>query len=394
MGKIAPFNPAFKLPWTQPTGLQDVPVPQRDWLVEDLIPAHAVTMISGDGGLGKSLLALQLMTCCALDKDWLGRKTKPVKSMGVFCEDELNELHHRQDAINRHYGCEFKDLANVQWLSRVGEDNTLVHYVVRTEHGERREEFEESYLISHIENAARKFGAQLVVMDSLHDLYGGNENDRRQARQFIQTLRELAININGAVVLLAHPSLSGMSSGTGSAGSTAWNNAVRSRLYLTRPKAADGDPEDFDARTLKTMKANYGAIGGEIKLRYDQGVFVCDQAAGRGGSMGRMEARNIEQRFLDTLGKFAERQQAVTHKPRSPNYAPKIFARLPEFKGHTVRDIEQVMQDLWANGSITEAPMGWTEGRNRILGLVRKDIVGNRSQDDEVPENTEEKSSS
>jgi RecA-family ATPase len=373
MGKIAPFNPSFKLPWTEPTGFQDIPVPQRDWLVEDLIPAHAVTMISGDGGLGKSLLALQLMTCCAIDKDWLGRRTKPVKSMGVFCEDELNELHYRQDAINRHYGCEFKDLANSQWLSRVGEDNTLVHYVTRTEHGERREEFEESYLISHIENAAHKFGAQLIVMDSLHDLYGGNENDRRQARQFIQTLRELAININGAVVLLAHPSLSGMNSGTGAAGSTAWNNAVRSRLYLTRPKAVDGDPEDFDARILKTMKANYGAIGGEVRLRYDDGVFVCDQAAGRGGFETRVEARNIEQRFLDALRQLTERQQTVSHKPRAMNYAPKVMCRLPEFKGYSARDIEQVLLDLWAKGVVTEGPLGWSEHGNKLMGLmVRK----------------------
>src|SRR5688572_27542012 len=129
MNRISPFNPDFKLPWISPVKYQDVPVPHRDWLVDGLIPAHAVTMISGDGGLGKSLLAMQLMTCCALDKQWLGNFTKPVKSVGVFCEDELNELHNRQDAINQHYGCQFSDLDNIRWLSRVGEDNTLVQYL-------------------------------------------------------------------------------------------------------------------------------------------------------------------------------------------------------------------------------------------------------------------------
>jgi RecA-family ATPase len=377
MGKIAPFNPSFKLPWTQPTGFQDIPVPQRDWLVEDLIPAHAVTMISGDGGLGKSLLALQLMTCCALDKGWLGRRTKPVKSMGVFCEDELNELHYRQDAINRHYGCEFKDLANCQWLSRVGEDNTLVHYVTRTEHGERREEFEESYLISHIENAAHKFGAQLVVMDSLHDLYGGNENDRRQARQFIQTLRELAININGAVVLLAHPSLSGMNSGTGSAGSTAWNNAVRSRLYLTRPKTADGDPEDFDARILKTMKANYGQIGGELRLRYDNGVFVTDRPEREGGFDARMEERRLERMILDAVRSLASNKIAISIKPRANNYAPKMIHKAGTVRGYSSKEIEGVMQSLWARGVIHEAEIGRGADRHPIISVVIREDNGN-----------------
>jgi RecA-family ATPase len=377
MKKIAPFNPAFRLPWTAPAAFQDVPVPQRDWLVEDLIPAHAVTMISGDGGLGKSLLAMQLMTCCAIDKDWLGRKTKPVKCMGVFCEDELNELHYRQDAINRHYGCDFRDLGNVQWLSRVGEDNTLVNYVTRTEHGERREEFEESYLISHIENAAYKFGAQLVVMDSLHDLYGGNENDRRQARQFIQILRELAIGINGAVVLLAHPSLSGMSAGTGSAGSTAWNNAVRSRLYLTRPKPADGDPEDRDGRILKTMKANYGAVGGEVRLRYEDGVFVCQQRGPQSGFDARMEERNRERLALDAIRSLARNKIAISVKPRATNYAPKMIARAGAMAGYTPKEIERVVQGLWARGVIHEAEIGRGADRHPITSVVIREDNGN-----------------
>lgn len=376
MGKVQPFNPEFKLPWISPVRYQGVPVPHRDWLVDGLIPAHAVTMISGDGGLGKSLLAMQLMTCCALDKQWLGNFTKPVKSVGVFCEDELNELHHRQDAINKHYGCSFSDLGNIQWLSRVGEDNTLVQYLTKFEHGERRDEFEESYLISHIENAAYKFGAQLVILDSLHDLYGGQENDRRQARQFIQILRQLAIAINGAVVILAHPSLSGMASGTGSSGSTAWNNAVRSRLYLTRPKSNDDEKDDNDARILKTMKANYGAVGGEIRLRYVDGVFVSDQGSGRGGGdvFSRIEGRNLEQRFLDALKQMVARGQTVSHKPRASNFAPKIMTRLPEFRGFSVRDLEQVMLDLWARGEVIEGEVGSNEHRNKKFGLVVREV--------------------
>lgn len=372
MGKVEPFNPQFKLPWITPTKFQNVPVPHRDWLVEGLIPAHAVTMVSGDGGLGKSLLGMQLMTCCATNRQWLGLETKPVKAIGVFCEDELNELHHRQDAINRHYGCEFSDLGNMQWLSRVGEDNTLVTYMTKFEHGERREEFEESYLISHIENAAYKFGAQLIILDSLHDLYGGSENDRRQARQFIQILRQLAIAINGAVVILAHPSLSGMASGTGSSGSTAWNNAVRSRLYLTRPKGSDDEPEDMDARVLKTMKANYGAVGGEIRLRYQDGVFVSEAQLPRGGAgvLGRIEARSLERRFLDAVRQMAGRGQSVSIKKRAANYAPKVMCRLPEFRGFSSRDLESLVLDLWAKGVITEGEIGKSEHRNKLFGIV------------------------
>jgi hypothetical protein len=35
-------------------------VPQREWIVQDLIPAYTITLLTGDGATGKSLLALQL----------------------------------------------------------------------------------------------------------------------------------------------------------------------------------------------------------------------------------------------------------------------------------------------------------------------------------------------
>ena len=42
------------------------PIPEREWHVSDLIPAGIVTMLGGDGGAGKSLLAMQLAVATAL----------------------------------------------------------------------------------------------------------------------------------------------------------------------------------------------------------------------------------------------------------------------------------------------------------------------------------------
>jgi len=39
--------------------------PSREWLIQGLIPAREITMLSGDGGTGKSLLALQLAVAVA-----------------------------------------------------------------------------------------------------------------------------------------------------------------------------------------------------------------------------------------------------------------------------------------------------------------------------------------
>ncbi|MCA3487246.1 MAG: AAA family ATPase, partial [Rhodobacter sp.] len=40
--------------------LADKPIPPRHWHVDDLVPGGTVTLLSGDGGTGKSLLAMQL----------------------------------------------------------------------------------------------------------------------------------------------------------------------------------------------------------------------------------------------------------------------------------------------------------------------------------------------
>ncbi len=75
-----------------------------------------------------------------------------------------------------------------------------------------------------IEYFAHNSGAQLVVFDSLHDFFAGNENHRGHARNFIALLRRLAREIDGTVVVTGHPSVYGLRSGTGSSGNTAWRD--------------------------------------------------------------------------------------------------------------------------------------------------------------------------
>jgi RecA-family ATPase len=258
-----------------PVSQQGQPVPPRRWIVEGLIPAGNVTMLAGDGGLGKSLLALQLLTCTAIGKPWLGFGTLACPCLGVFCEDDLDELHRRQADINAHYECAFSDLASCTWMPRVGENNLLMTFG-------KDGPGQTTSFYGEVLRQVEALKARLVALDSLHDLFGGDENRRAEARQFIAALRTLVLRYDGAVLLLCHPSLSGMNTGTGTAGSTAWNNAVRSRLYLTRPtpsKRTDQaqsqeDEGDANERVLKTMKANYSGLGGKVRLLWQDGVFV------------------------------------------------------------------------------------------------------------------------
>ena len=198
--------------------LQNRPVPKRRWIVEGAVPVGNVTLLSGDGGVGKSLLAQQLLTCVTLGRPWLGMATEECTAVGIFCEDDADELHIRQAKINDHYGCSFADLRGAIWLPRVGEDSVMMHFPDRGA-AEKRPFY------GQIRELIGDTGARLVICDALHDLFSGNENFRSNARQFVTGLRSMVLHVDGAVLLLSHPSMAGLNTGTGMSGSTAWNNA-------------------------------------------------------------------------------------------------------------------------------------------------------------------------
>lgn len=269
-GRPADLQP---LPYIDPLSWDGKRPPDRHWLVDGLIAMSNVTMLGGDGGLGKSTLAIQLMVAGALQKPWLGFRVEQCASIGLFCEDDRDELHRRFAAALDHYGANFADVADaIRPMCRVDQENLLLEFRDSWSAGET------TALYTRLRQAVNDAGAKLLVLDSLHDLFSGNENSRAHARQFIGALRSIAIEMDGAVILTAHPSLSGRNTGTGEAGSTAWNNAVRSRLYLTAPQRGDGEA-DGDYRELKTMKSNYSAAGGIVRLRWRDGVFVPQEQA-------------------------------------------------------------------------------------------------------------------
>lgn len=341
--------------------------PARRWVVDGLLPEGNVTLLSGDGGIGKSLLALQLLAAAALGKAWLGRNTRPCKAVGFFCEDDGDELWRRLEDVARYYGASVDDLAeNLQLFSRAGQDNLLLVWPRPFEPGEP------TPLLGQLSNVAVDWGAEIVVLDSLHDLFGGNENSRPQARQFIGELRGLAMHVAGAVLLTMHPSIAGRNTGTGEAGSTAWNNAVRSRLYLTAPLRDEDERRNGpgEYRELATMKANYSAAGSRIRLRWDQGVFaLVDQAAG--DMVSAIERRSTESTFLECLRALERQGRWVSQARSSPDYAPKVIVKMPQARAHTKADIEAAMQALFAANRIKVGEVGKLANRLPRMGIVR-----------------------
>ena len=360
VGKLLAIDP---LEWV------DGKAPERRWVVQDMVPSGNVTMLGGDGGVGKSLLAMQLLTAAATGKGWLGFEAMRCKVLGIFAEDDHDELRRRQERINEHLGIAMADLGDMALVSRVAADSVMMDF--GRDGYEHRDRGTAAEFFQRVHDLAMEHGAQIVVLDALHDYFAGNESVRVQVRQFVSLLRSLAIDIDGAVVLCAHPSLSGLLSGSGTSGSTAWNNAVRSRLYLTRPPVDDEIEPDPDKRVLKVMKANYGPDSGTYPLRYDKGVFV--REGGAGGVFDHIEKRAVETVFLEALDALAKQGRQVNASPNHSYFAPKVMAGMPGVDGLGQPALRRAMEQLFHDGRVVLAETGPPSKRVKHIALAKQE---------------------
>lgn len=348
-GTKTPSDPP--LPFLNIAAWHDQPVPEREWTVKDRIPRNNVTLLSGEGSVGKSILSLQLGVAVVLGRDWLGALPEPGPALVVCCEDDGDELWRRLDRIFSHYGAGYGETKNLHVLALAGEETLMAT-------PDRSGLIQPTKLFGKIREAANDIRPQLIVLDNAADVYGGNENDRAQVRQFIGLLRSLAMAAHAGVLLTSHPSLTGISTGTGLSGSTAWNASVRSRLYFKRATTNKDEEPDPDLRMLEVMKSNYGPIGETIHLRWKDGLFVPV------GGISNLETLAAEQKvdeiFSAQIIQFNKQGRNVSAKHNAPTYAPTEFAKEKAAKDAKLRksDFEAAMRRLLAAGKIRVEPYG------------------------------------
>ena len=199
---------------------------------------------------------------------------------------------------------------------------------------------------------------KLIVIDNSADVFAGNENDRAQVRQFITLLRGIAIRANVGLLLTSHPSLTGISTGTGLSGSTAWNASVRSRLYFKRAVTETDEEPDPDLRVLEVMKANYGPVGEKVTVRWQSGLFL--PVAGISNLEKLAAEQKVEELFLELLDRFQAEGRNVSHKKHAAEYAPKMFADDPRAMGQHVSKeaFLAAMNRLYSAGTIRSENYG------------------------------------
>ena len=273
-GAMTAANDISPLPFTDLAAWVDRDIPERYFLVPGLIPGGCVTSLYGDGGSGKTLIALWLMVAMAsrYSSTWLGERPLGWKSVGLFAEDDEEELIRRLHRVCAGLDVEFEKVApNITVLAGVGMDTTIAGFADTGD-------LIITPLMQGLINKVREVGANLLVLDYAAAIFGGNELDRYQVSEFMRRLNAIARDNDIAILLLGHPSMEGMKGGRGTSGSTAWRNQSRSFLHLT----VDEDQDDAEGRTLLTLshtKSNYSRWGRVFKLASDGARFEVLDAA-------------------------------------------------------------------------------------------------------------------
>ena len=356
---LASFPAPTLLPLLNPADWQGQDAPARQWAWADYIPHRQATYLTGPGSAGKSLLSQQLCTCLALGLPFMGKETRQAVAVYVTCEDDADELHRRQKAICEALGVPLSELSGkLHLVSLAGAlGNALVTFTP-----DGTPIIADSY--KTLLHTLRAIGAGFVALDNVAHLFGGNENNRNQVAVFVGLLNNLAAEIDGAVMFLGHPNKAGQDF----SGSTAWENQVRSRLFMEVPKDDEGAPLDPDARTLVRGKANYARNGEQIAFRWHKWAFVREDELPP--DMAKEIALNVQasaenMAFMRCLALATEQLRAVSHNPGS-NYAPKVFAAMPEGKKISERGYRAAMERLLHLGKIALDQPLW-RGPNRVM---------------------------
>jgi hypothetical protein len=337
--------------------------PKREWEISHWLPAGHTTLLAGRGGIGKTLLAQHIGTALALEHEYI----EPVMQRRVLMwagEDDEAELWRRQIAISAHFGAPLSALTERFWLhSYAGDDITLMAPVFG--------QLQTTAMLGELIEQVADYRAEFVILDNIARLFGGSENDRHAVTTFCALVHGACAP--ATVLLLGHPA---KSQGSEYSGSTAWEGAVRARLYLSdRPPDAEVDDEDAPVddrvRYLSRRKANYSPLDIRRFTLADGGVFIPDSAepARAAGTVYGEFAKDIVRRAIT---KLADQKLYGSLSTASPEFLPKLAKQFDLLDRLPPKQFGTVMRSMFLGGEITRVQVGKYSNRSPKMGLVLK----------------------
>lgn len=356
---VQPPQPKHRaLDWA---ALANVPPPAREWAIDHWLGMGHVTLLAGAGGTGKTSVAQAMGSCLALGRDYLDTVLAPRRVLMWACEDDVHELHRRQLAIAQKIGAGLAEFETLFLHSYEGEQCELA--------GIADNRLVAGPMLADLVEQIGDYKADVVILDNIARLYGGNENDRHQVSSFMAMLTGAARATNAAVLLLGHP---GKAMGSEYSGSTAWEGAARARLYLGR-QLPDKEPEaeeslDDGVMYLCRRKANYSSRDYR-RIQYIDGVMVPDEreeSAPAATHHGAEFVREAVIRAVVTLERLGKHGNCAS---QSPEYLPRLADEYRLLDGVSRRQFAAAMRELEIAGRIRQEIVGQYQNRSPKKGF-------------------------
>jgi hypothetical protein len=280
------------------------------------LPAGYAMLLAGHGGAGKSQVALMLAACLASGRFFFGLEVaRAAKVLFLSCEDRAAVIHWRLSRICRWLGIDLADLAGrLHVVDMVGRDAIMWR-------PDPRAGFVLTPAFHDVAALVRANGIEVLFVDGITDAFGGNENDKGQAKAFVNALLALVPADAGALVLIGHvpKSTAAGFSTEGYSGSAGWHNAVRARWYLypeTKPGEDGERAERTGAMVLELQKANHGGDGISVRLEWDEPAHLfTGQVVGGASRFDRAHQERTERAGILAAFKACAEASPPVHVP-------------------------------------------------------------------------------
>jgi hypothetical protein len=265
------------------TTLADVQASRVEWMWPRRIARKKLVVVTGDPGLGKSTLALDVVSRLSAGSPFPDGGRVPIADAVVLtAEDDLADTVRPR-------------------LDRQGAECLRVHAItaVHDENGARM--FSLTSDLGRLERVVRQRNAGLVVIDPLSAYLGATDSHRdSEVRGLLAPLAALAHETGAAVLAVMHLNKSAQRSALHrTLGSIAFTAAARIVL------AVAADPEDPERRLLLPVKSNIGPPAATLAFRIVEGKLVWDD-----GPVTSMSADEVLARPEDRIAAADETDAA------------------------------------------------------------------------------------
>ncbi len=266
----------------------------REWLVQDLICKGFPTLISADGGSGKSFFALFLGATVAMGKPLFGLKTVPTSVLYLDFELDYDEQVRRIDSV----------------LKGMGASNDDPRFEGRFHYLQLKESLARDSTNDEIIEAIKDFKVGLVILDSLSVACSGV--DVSSQADITKIFQNLA-NWETTTLMLDHVSKAS------SRGNIAQSTSLGSRMkYNMSRSVLNMRKTDSGGILLKAVKNNFGPVrdllGYSMEFEEKKVSFIQRSLSDEEMSAAIEHLSSVDQTLAAIQAIYKETSNPVTHE--------------------------------------------------------------------------------